>query len=72
MNKGGELYYKCRICRKIYHDTGVPDLLLALIDINIFGVTQNKGIKARLTDIHNCFNGQLGIADLIGGKEDEE
>ena len=70
--KGGELLYRCRQCYCIDNSTHVPNIMRALTDINIFGVTQNRGIKARMTSVHICKNGGWGISDLIGAEEDRE
>ena len=43
-----------------------------LHDIEIFGVTQNNGIKAKMTSTHICDRGFWGISDLIGAEENKE
>lgn len=67
--KGGELVYKCRMCGEFDTSIGVPNIMRTLNDISIFGVTQNKGIKARMTLVHICDGHEWGIADLVGANE---
>ena len=70
--KGGELLYKCRQCGCIDNSLHVPNIMRTLHDIEIFGVTQNNGIKAKMTSTHICDRGFWGISDLIGAEENKE
>lgn len=69
------LIYKCRLCGGLDNSIGVPDGLKALIAIQLDGDTQKlcpqSGIVARMTDLHNCPDGRLGISDLQGATPDE-
>lgn len=75
-DKGGTLQYKCRKCGEIDESYHVPRLLLTLIRIRI-GLPGSDDktdlLGSALTDtaIHTCKKGHIGIADLIGGYEDE-
>ena len=81
VNKGGDLFYKCRNCKKVYNTTHVPDIQLSLIaitndwkDTNLFHKKANwiKDIDGSdMFDIHNCNENDFGIADLIKGTLDK-
>jgi hypothetical protein len=71
------LDYRCRLCSKRFSrdlDGPTAGLVvrsadpLALLAITVRTVQQHD--TARATEIHECGNGTVGIADLIGGRYD--
>jgi hypothetical protein len=66
------LIYKCRKCGKEYSNTHAPNISWAVSSIAFkFPLPKEWGaIKADLLDVHCCSDGEYGISDLIGGKED--
>jgi hypothetical protein len=62
------------MCGEEYGNTHAPDIQIALVSI----VTGNDalmekwgGIIPRMIDLHYHKNNTQGVADLIGGREDE-
>lgn len=70
--KGGLLIYKCRLCGGEAKHMHVPDVLGALVSIEMNGRTPGRwgAMTAYPTDIHNCPDGRLGVSDLQGGEPD--
>lgn len=72
---GGRLVYKCRTCGDTDRSMGVPDVLRALMHIQIDGSTASikewGTIVARATDTHTCNSYTIGVSDLIGGEYDK-
>jgi len=64
--------YKCRICGEIKQGpTGYFSIIHAVItlnELNSESITFQNGSPVAITDLHNCVDGSLGIADLIGVK----
>ncbi len=76
MNKNlGIIEYKCRRCGRIDNHIGVPDLNLflqdAIIDVDIVQKVYKdiSGIKMHI--LHFCNDGNIGVADLIGGEHEK-
>lgn len=69
---GGRLLYKCRLCGEIVDNIHVPDVSLAVVLLEVRGnlYDMDWGGTATTTTTHRCKNGDIGIADLIGGRED--
>lgn len=56
------LVYKCRLCGGIYANAGgLFDFSEAAMEL-----CKNKSNTVRLTGIHMCENGSLGVSDLLG------
>lgn len=71
--KGGFLEYKCRRCGKVVKNVHVPDALIALCNLEVEGVTPKIwGMQMRMTEIHHCADGNLGMSDLIGAVFDQK
>lgn len=69
--KGGVLEYKCRRCGEVVQQSHVPDVNIAMACLIINEVTPREwGMQAKMTDIHDCKDGNLGISDLIGAEFD--
>lgn len=62
--------YKCRICGQIQEgSTGYFSIIDACIILNELTTSESvykAGASVSRTDLHNCEDGSLGIADLIG------
>jgi hypothetical protein len=74
MNKGGTLLYRCRHCGVFEKNPHVPDLVVALTLAAIGAPFPSDwgGLSYGLTTTHFCGPGQYGVADLIGGNEDDD
>jgi hypothetical protein len=68
----GRLLYRCRLCGVLADRVRVPDIIRAVPAIVEVGRAKVAGtdVPARMTDVHACENGRLGVADLIGAVED--
>jgi hypothetical protein len=68
----GRLLYRCRLWGAMSDRVRVPDILRAIPAIVEVGRTAVDGtdVPARMTDVHVCDGGRLGVADLIGAVED--
>ena len=72
MSNSGYLIYKCRRCGELNKNCHVPDGTITLLSI----MTKDLHLKDGSTynplkiEIHNCTDGNLGIADLIGFEYD--
>lgn len=71
---GGALVYLCRRCKKEDRSLHVPDAMSAAICLaNGYALPKEwGGPTPRLTDVHNCKDGHLGITDLIGVENDKK
>lgn len=73
MKDGGTLLYKCRLCGELKGGMHAPHLLISLAHVS-------SGLKqpadwgplgaSVLHSLHNCADGRLGLADLVGGEPD--
>ena len=71
--RGGLLIYKCRRCGKETRIIHVPSAIVALTTIMSDGHTPKTwGMIAGSSEICNCKDGNLGMADLIGVQLDKE
>lgn len=72
--KGGDLFYKCRMCGEVFSNVHVPDAVGAMNYI-LFGIPVENPremlppILAKY-DIHFHKKGDFGVADFVGIKED--
>lgn len=69
---GSNLIYKCRMCGRIFKGEHVPNgtRVLAIIMSGRLGPEFWEENNFDLTTICNCNSGTMGIADLVGVKED--
>lgn len=62
--------YKCRICGEVKQGpTGyftIIDAVMILLDLQTEFTVHRAGTTVSNTDLHNCKDGSLGVADLIG------
>lgn len=71
MTSRGVLVYRCRQCGIIVDDIVVPDVISAVASIVAKGRTpRDWPIVARMTVLHLCGAGLVGVADLICGRPD--
>jgi hypothetical protein len=73
-NQGGMLRYRCRMCGEEFEDKHVPDVERAVGAI-VYGFPNpwpQSGVWARLIEPHFHTDGNMGVADLIGGRRDGE
>lgn len=68
--KPGVLQYRCRRCGLTFADPRVPDIATALGSILATESTPEEwgADPARMVEVHDCGNGGLGMADLIGAE----
>ena len=66
----GVLVFKCRSCSKVYDAASSDDLTSDLVSLMTVGRVENRDFLARQM-IHDCGDGSLGIADLVGGIPDK-
>ena len=70
--KTAKFQYRCRMCGEIEETpvtaekNALPLLLGGLFDIEM--TVTMFGTKPKLLGIHNCKDGSVGVADLIGYK----
>lgn len=70
--RGGKILYKCRLCDEVGGDSHAPDGFMAIINLITQGKTPEKwGIVETLLSYHDCTDGRIGIADLVGCELDE-
>lgn len=72
MDNPGVLVYKCRRCGEIEKSIHVPDVNMAVILI-VLGSDMPKDwghLSPKMTSIHNCRDGDIGICDFVGGEKD--
>lgn len=73
MNEGGFSEYRCRRCGETTRCVHVPDCLFSIIKMELEGVTPKVwGMQMRITDIHYCKDGNMGVTDLIGAVFDRK
>lgn len=70
-----KITYKCRMCGQTFSDSvGSFEMCLLGLQIAITGMVSlwrgKIGIPPRRERTHNCGDGRLGIADLIGAVPD--
>ena len=63
------VYYKCRLCGKIYSDQTIPKnrSLPAMAQHVLSEKSETQVIRY---GIHHCDHGEMGFADFIGMKEE--
>jgi hypothetical protein len=73
MPKGGDIYYRCRSCGVTYVRAHAPDVLLAVqcAVFDFMSQPRDWGIILDDHDVHQCAPGKWGVADIVGGTEDE-
>ena len=69
-----ETMYKCRLCGEIFplHVTNDRQIAFKAICSCITDIEFKEGIKPDLYDLHSCKDGNMGIADFLGIKENFE
>ena len=62
----GTLVYKCRNCGKTQTGVYSPNALITIFALEEHKPSPWPGIPPRLTEFHQCSNGFLGYAELVG------
>ena len=69
------ILYKCRLCGTVFsnqegaRDTAVLALQIATCRDAMPLWRGKSGLPPEMLDTHNCADGSVGVADLIGGRE---